>query len=72
MLIFSINSLWNVNEQEKEGSMEYFFTEMVQKLIKKHTELTSIYFFENTGRADIVTGNPVLLFGKESITENLL
>ena len=30
-----------------------------------------MYFLENTGKADIVTGNPILLSGKPSIQEEL-
>ncbi len=45
---------------------------MVQQLTEKYKSITSVYFLENTGRADIVTGNPVLLFGSPSITEELL
>ena len=45
---------------------------MVQQLSERYGNIVSIYFLENTGLADIVTGNPVLLRGKSTITEELL
>lgn len=45
---------------------------MVQKITEKFPNITSIYFLENTGSADIVTGTPHLLFGCESISAELL
>ncbi len=45
---------------------------MTASLTAKYPQIASIYFLENTGRADIVTGNPVLLFGKKTITDDLL
>ncbi len=45
---------------------------MVRQLTEKYQNIASIFFLENTGRADIVTGNPVLLYGSPSITEELL
>ena len=65
MLIFSVNHMY-------EGEYRDFFTEMVQKLTEKFSHIVSLFFLENTGRADIVTGNPILLFGKSAITEELL
>ena len=38
---------------------------------EKYKNIVSVYFLENTGKADIVQGNPVLLFGKETITDRL-
>ncbi len=70
MLIFSVNGIWK--DTQTEDTMEYFFTDMVQELSEKYKNIVSIYFLENTGKADIVTGNPVLLFGKKSIQEELL
>ncbi len=72
MLIFSVNAVWNASQVSQAGSIEYFFTEMVRQLTEKYGNIASIYFLENMGRADIVTGNPVLLFGKPSITEELM
>lgn len=56
----------------KELTTELLFTEMVRKLTEKFPHIASVYFLENTGRADIVTGNPILLSGKPAITEELL
>ncbi len=70
MLIFSVNGIWK--DTQTEDTMEYFFTDMVRELSEKYKNIVSIYFLENTGKADIVTGNPVLLFGKKSIQEELL
>ena len=72
MLIFSVNGLWGDTNTQTEDTVEYFFTKMVRQLTEKYKSITSVYFLENTGRADIVTGNPVLLFGSPSITEELL
>ena len=68
MLIFSVNGLYD----EKAGDIKIFFTKMVQQLTEKFKNIGSIYFLENIGRADIVTGNPILLFGKPSISAELL
>ena len=67
MLVFSVNSTW-----ENLGEKQWFFTQMVQQLSERYGNIVSIYFLENTGLADIVTGNPVLLRGKSTITEELL
>jgi 23S rRNA (uracil1939-C5)-methyltransferase len=72
MLIFSINAVWREEKIQEEGSIEHIFTHMVQKLTEKYKNIASIYFLENTGRADIVTGNAILLFGKASIEAELL
>lgn len=45
---------------------------MVQQLSKKYESITSVYFLENTSRADVVQGNQVLLYGKSTITDELL
>jgi 23S rRNA (uracil1939-C5)-methyltransferase len=65
MLIFSVNHIYEREYQD-------FFTEMVRKLTEKFPHIASVYFLENTWRADIVTGNPILLSGKPAITEELL
>lgn len=65
MLIFSINSLYT-------DEVKIFFMDIVKQLTEKYPNIASIYFLENTGKADIVTGNPVLLFGKTAITAELL
>lgn len=65
MLIFSFNTIYT-------NEVKLFFTEIVQKLTEKFPDICSIYLLENTWKADIVTGNPVLLFGKPAITASLL
>ena len=67
MLVFSVNGL-----HEADADIRDFFTNMVRQLTEKYSNIASIYFLENTGRADIVTGNPILLFGKPAITAELL
>lgn len=67
MLVFSVNAEWKNLEEKQE-----LFTSHIEELSKKYPNIVSIYFLENMGRADIVTGNPVLLLGKASITDELL
>lgn len=67
MLIFSVNSLYNIDPE-----IRTFFEKLITILTERFHNIASIYFLENTGRADIVTGNPILLFGKASITAELL
>jgi 23S rRNA (uracil1939-C5)-methyltransferase len=45
---------------------------MVRELTAKYPQIASVYFLENTGRADIVTGNTVLLHGQSTIIDELL
>ena len=66
MLVFSVNSLY------EKSLVQNFFQATVEKITSKYPQIASIYFLENTGRADIVTGNPILLFWKETITDELL
>ncbi len=54
MLIFSVNGIFDASQVAINGTKEYFFTEMVQQLSEKYNNIASIYFLENTGRADIV------------------
>jgi 23S rRNA (uracil1939-C5)-methyltransferase len=66
MVIFSVNGEW-------EGSpVQEFFTQMVRELTAKYPQIASVYFLENTGRADIVAGNAVLLHGQSTIIDELL
>jgi 23S rRNA (uracil1939-C5)-methyltransferase len=67
MLVFSVNALY-----DEKWEIWVFFTKMVQQLTKKFKNIVSLYFLENTGRADIVTGNPILLFGEKMISATLL
>ncbi len=45
---------------------------MVLQLSKKYKTLSSIYFLENTSRADVVQGHQILLYGSPTITDELL
>lgn len=67
MVVFSVNGIY-----ESGSDVAGIFAEMTTSLTAKYPQIASIYFLENTGRADIVTGNPVLLFGKKTITDELL
>ena len=67
MLVFSVNGVY-----ESGTKIADLFAEMTETLTSKYPQIASIYFLENTGRADIVTGNPVLLHGKPTITDELL
>lgn len=67
MLVFSVNAY-----SGKDKAIDTFFTDMVRELSEKYKNIVSVYFLENTGKADIVTGNPILLSGKSAITEELL
>lgn len=72
MLVFSVNGTWKQAHTQTEDTVEYFFAKLAKTLTEKFPSIASIYYLENTGLADIVTGKPVLLFGKPSITEELL
>ncbi len=72
MLVFSVNGTWKQAHTQTEDMVEYFFAKLAKTLTGKFPSIASIYFLENTGLADIVTGKPVILFGKPSITEELL
>lgn len=72
MLIFSVNGTWDAAKVGIAGSKEQFFTEMVQQLSEKYESISSIYFLENTSRADVVQGNQILLYGSPTITDELL
>lgn len=69
MLIFSINSKWSNSEESKK--IHDLFTNMVQQLSEKYNNIRSIYFLENTWRADIVAGNPILIYWNPSIEDEL-
>ena len=55
-----------------KSQIQDFFTKMVWELTDIYPNIASIYFLENTGRADIVTGNPILIFGSPTISADLL
>lgn len=67
MVIFSVNDTYKLG-----NDVASLFAEMIESLTSKYPQIASVYFLENTGRADIVTGNPVLLYGKKTITDELL
>ena len=72
MIIFSVNGVFESGNVAIQWTKEYLLTSMVQQLSKKYSFIASIYFLENTGRADIVQWNQVLLHGKTTITDELL
>ncbi len=72
MLIFSVNGIFDASQVAIYGTKEHFFTQIVQQLSEKYNNVASIHFLENTGRADVVQGNQVLLYGKTTITDELL
>ena len=61
MLIFSVNGTWEAEKVVISGTREYFFTNMVRELSEKYPQIASVYFLENTSRADVVQGNQILL-----------
>lgn len=64
MIIFSVNS-------EATTEIKDFFTKISEKLVANFPKIISIFMLENTGKADIVSGNPVKIFGENFITECL-
>lgn len=71
MIIFSVNGIFGQTKNEKNITIEQLLNDFCTKLSQKYSNIVSIYALENTGKADIVAGNVVHLFGKKSITENL-
>lgn len=72
MIIFSVNGVFEWNNITELWTKEYFITDMIQQLSEKYKSITSIYLLENTGRADVVQWNQVLLHGNATITDELL
>lgn len=68
MLIFSVNDTYEKYTRKNEGDILIF----AGKLMERFPHITSIYLLRNSWRADIVTGEAILLKGKSTITENLL
>lgn len=68
MLILSVNHEFEGYNKKYEGDILLF----VGKLVEQFPAIASIYLLRNSGRADIVTGEAVLLKGKSTITEKLL
>lgn len=72
MVIFSVNANFDMANKGISGTMEIFLTEMVQQLSEKYKDIRSMFVLENTGRADIVQWNQILLYWENTITDELL
>lgn len=68
MLIFSVNDTFPEYTRKNEGDILIF----VGQLMSRFPHIASVYLLRNSGRADVVTGEAVLLKGKPTITEHLL
>lgn len=68
MLIFSVNDMF-LEYTKKDGAEIIAFAE---ELMVKFPHIVSVYLLRNSGRADVVTGEAVLLKGKATIIEHLL
>ncbi len=71
MIIFSLNTHFDMSKKDISATMENYLSEMVQQLSRKFECIKSIYILENTGRADIVQGNQILLYGNNTIVDSL-
>ncbi len=67
MLIFSVNS-----NHEDYPAGKRLIKDFIQNLVKKYPNIVSACILENFGKADIVTGEVINIFGKPTITEKLL
>lgn len=70
MIIFSLNA--TVDTEISQWTVSSYFKDIVNTLVEKFSHIVSVYIFENTGKADIVTGNAVNIYGTVSITDSLL
>lgn len=68
MIILSVNHEFEGYNRKFEGDILVF----VGKLMEQFPHIASAYLLQNSGRADIVTGEAILMKGKPTITENLL
>lgn len=68
MLILSVNHEFEEYSRKYEGDILVF----AGKLMNQFPAIASIYLLQNSGKADIVTGEAILMKGKPTITENLL
>jgi len=68
MLIFSVNHEFEGYDRKHEGDILV----LAGKLMEQFPHIVSVYLLQNSGRADIVTGEALLLKGKPTITEHLL
>ncbi len=68
MLILSVNHEFEEYNRKYEGDILIF----AGKLMEQFPAIASVYLLQNSGRADIVTGEAILMKGKATITERLL
>ncbi|MDP2103756.1 MAG: hypothetical protein Q8K26_02445, partial [Candidatus Gracilibacteria bacterium] len=68
MLIFSVNDTFPEYTKKNEEDIIAF----AEQLLAQFPHIASVYLLRNSGRADVVTGEAVLLKGKATITEHLL
>lgn len=68
MVIFSINHTHPEYSRKNEGDILVF----ISGLMERFPHIVSTYLLHNSGRADIVQGDAVLVKGKPTITETLL
>lgn len=69
MLVFSVNTSYPEYSLKKEEELRIFIQ---QNLVPTFPEIQSVYLLKNTGKADIVTGEAVKIFGADTIVETLL
>lgn len=69
MLVFSLNTAYEGFSAAGEAGLATFVRD---GLVRDFPEIRSAYLLRNTGKADIVTGEAVNLFGSDTIVETLL
>lgn len=69
MLIFSVNTNHPGFTRKEEEDLSIFVR---QTLVTQFPEIESAYLLRNVGKADIVTGEAVKLYGSDTIIETLL
>lgn len=69
MLVFSLNTAFEGFSTAREAELSAFVRDT---LVREFPEIRSAYLLRNTGKADIVTGEAVKLFGSDTIVESLL
>ncbi|MDD2487336.1 MAG: 23S rRNA (uracil(1939)-C(5))-methyltransferase RlmD [Candidatus Gracilibacteria bacterium] len=67
MIIFSVNTNYSGYSKIHKSDLEKFSAEISEKF----KNIKSVYILGNTGKADIVSGDFRLVFGKETIREKL-
>lgn len=68
MVLWSLNTSYPGYTAKEQWDLRLF----IQALTSRHPDIVSVSLLHNTGRADIVTGEIEHLFGKNTITEELL